>query len=56
MILIWRIYKYYNNLWLLLATQNFFITLAIDNLAVKPIVFAITSFGIKNTHFVDAYI
>ena len=56
MVLISTVYKNYQNALLLAAAQNFLITIALDNVLVKPLVFAIVSFSIKNTHFVDVYI
>jgi hypothetical protein len=50
------VYKNYNNPLLLTTIQNFFITAAIDNFAVKPVGFIIYAFVIKDIHFVDIFI
>ena len=56
MVLLWFVYKNYNNALLLSAILNFFITLALDNFVVRPVILAIYAYPIKNIHFIDVFI
>lgn len=56
MVFLWFVYKNYNNVLLLSAIQNFFITLALDNFVVRPLIFAVYAYPIRNIHFIDDFI
>lgn len=48
LIFLWAVYKNYHNLLLSSAMQNFIITASLDNFVVRPVLFAIFTFTIKN--------
>lgn len=50
------VYKNYRNQFLISAVENIFITCAVDNFLVKPLILTITAFFVKNVIFVDEFI